>query len=61
MKIKYLSKKYIALVFCLLLLCSMQASAACTAVIVGSDVSADGSTIIARSNDIRRFGEIISL
>jgi len=39
----------------------MQASAACTAVIVGSDVSADGSTIIARSNDIRRFGEIISL
>lgn len=51
MKIKYLSKKYIVLVFCLLLLCSMQASAACTAVIVGSDVSADGSTIIARSND----------
>ncbi len=29
----------------------MQTSAACTAVIVGSDVSTDGSTIIARSND----------
>ncbi len=29
----------------------MQASAACTAIYVGSDVSADGSTIFARSND----------
>ena len=48
---KYLSKKLIVLFLCGLLLCSMQASSACTAVYVGSDVSADGSIILARSND----------
>ena len=50
-KFKYLSKKFIVLLFCGLLLSSMPACAACTAVYVGSDVSADGSAIIARSND----------
>ena len=45
------SKKGMILVLCLLLIGSMQASAACTAVYVGSDVSADGSVIFARSND----------
>ena len=39
--------------FFLLLLCSMQASAACTAVYVGQDISDDGSIIFARSNDLR--------
>ena len=51
LKSKYFSKKFIVLVLCVLLVCSMQACAACTAVYVGSDVSADGSTIYARSND----------
>ena len=32
-------------------MCSIQACAACTAVYVGSDVSDDGSIIVARSND----------
>lgn len=50
-ELKYLSRKLIVLLFCGLLVCSMQACAACTAVYVGSDVSADGSIIIARSND----------
>ena len=36
---------------CVLLLCSIQACMACTAVYVGSDVSDDGSIIVARSND----------
>ena len=40
-----------AILLCGLLVCSMQACAACTAVYVGPDVSADGSAIIARSND----------
>lgn len=44
-------KKFIILVFCGLLVFSMQACAACTAVYVGQDVSADGSIIFARSND----------
>ena len=44
-------KKVIILVFCGLLVFSMQACAACTAVYVGPDVSADGSIIFARSND----------
>ena len=39
------------LVFCGLLVCSMQVSSACTAVYVGPDVSADGSLIFGRSND----------
>lgn len=50
-KLKFLSKKLIVLVLVGLLVCSMQACAACTAVYVGSDVSADGSVIFARSND----------
>ena len=49
---KYSSKKLRVLVLCGILVCSMQAcAAACTAVYVGSDVSADGSIIFARSND----------
>ena len=48
---KYLPKKSIFLVLCVLLVCSMQACSACTAVYVGQDVSADGSIIVARSND----------
>lgn len=50
-KSKHLSQKLIVLVICGLLLCSMQACFACTAVYVGSEVSADGSVIFARSND----------
>ncbi len=50
-KSKHLSQKLIVLVICGLLLCSMQACFACTAVYVGPDVSADGSIIFARSND----------
>lgn len=49
-----LSKKIIVIFFCGLLLCSTQACAACTAVYVGSDVSTDGSAMIARSNDIQK-------
>lgn len=49
---KYLYKKVIVLFLCGLILCGTQACAACTAVYVGSDVSADGSNMIARSNDI---------
>ena len=51
LELKYSSKKLIFLVLCVLLLCSMQACAACTGVYVGSDVSDDGSIIVARSND----------
>lgn len=51
MEKKYLSKKLIVLVFCGLLLCSIPAGSACTGIYVGKDVSADGSAIIARSND----------
>ena len=51
LKLKYSSKELIILFFCGLLVFSMQASAACTAVYVGPDASADGSIIIARSND----------
>ena len=54
--LKYLSKNLIAFVFCALLLCSMPACAACTAVYVGPDVSADGSAIIARTNDFQTVG-----
>ena len=50
-KLKYFSKKSIILLLCVLILCSMQACAACTAVYVGPDASEDGSTIVARSND----------
>lgn len=50
-KIKYLSKKLIILILFSVLLCSMQACAACTGVYVGQDVSEDGSVIFARSND----------
>lgn len=50
-KSKNLSQKLIVLMICGLLVCSMQACFACTAVYVGPDVSADGSIIIARSND----------
>ncbi|MBR0058498.1 MAG: C69 family dipeptidase [Methanobrevibacter sp.] len=53
MKLDYSSKKLIGLFFCVLLICSMQVSAACTGIYVGKDASADGSTIIARSNDYR--------
>ncbi|WP_407420953.1 C69 family dipeptidase [Methanobrevibacter sp.] len=51
LKLNYLPKKLVFLLFCVLLLCSMQACFACTAVYVGSDVSDDGSVIVARSND----------
>ena len=51
MKLKYFSKKSMILVLCALILCSMQACTACTAVYVGSDASDDGSAIVARSND----------
>ena len=44
---------------CGLLVCTMQTSAACTAVYVGSDVSADGSIILARSNDKQDVGDVI--
>lgn len=43
----------IVLVFCGLLLSSIPASSACTGIYVGKDVSADGSVIIARSNDFQ--------
>ena len=51
LKLKYSSKKLIFLVLCVLLMCSMQACAACTAVYVGPEVSDDGSIIVARTND----------
>ena len=51
LKLKNLSKKLLVLVFCGLLIGSMPACSACTAVYVGSDVSADGSVMFARSND----------
>ena len=53
LSLKFLSKKLVVIFLCGLLVCSMQACAACTAVYVGSDVSADGSSIIARSNDFQ--------
>ena len=51
LRLKFSSKRLIISVLCVLLVCSMQTCAACTAVYVGSDVSADGSIILARSND----------
>ena len=51
LELKFLSKKMLFLILCGVLLCSMQACAACTGVYVGSDVSEDGSIIVARSND----------
>ena len=51
MGIKRSHQKFIVLLICGLLIFSVQASFACTAVYVGSDVSADGSTILARTND----------
>lgn len=48
---KYLSKKLLFTVLCILLVCSMQTCSACTAVYVGSEVSDDGSVIFSRSND----------
>ena len=51
MEAKHLSKRLIFMALCVLLVCSMQACSACTAVYVGQDVSADGSIIVARSND----------
>lgn len=50
-KFKKLSVKLIFTLFCMLLICSMQVSSACTAVYVGQDVSEDGSIMLARSND----------
>lgn len=50
-KFKYFSKKSIILILCLVILCSIQACTACTAVYVGPDASDDGSVIVARSND----------
>ena len=59
---KYLSKNLVFLVLCLILVCSMQSCSACTAVYVGPDVSADGSIIFARSNDLQKvFGEHITV
>lgn len=52
--LKHSSKKLMVLVLCGVLLFSMQAcAAACTGVYVGPDVSADGSIIFARSNDLQ--------
>ena len=51
MEAKHLYKRLAFMALCVLLVCSMQACSACTAVYVGQDVSADGSTIVARSND----------
>ena len=51
MGIKRSYQKFIVLFICGLLIFSVQACFACTAVYVGSDVSADGSTILARTND----------
>ena len=51
LKLKDLSKVLIVILLCGLLVCGMQTCSACTAVYVGPDVSADGSAIIARSND----------
>ncbi len=51
LKIKFLSNKLLILVLCGVLLFSMQACSACTAVYVGQDVSDDGSIIVARTND----------
>ena len=50
-KFKYFSKKSMILILCLVILCSIQACTACTAVYVGPDASDDGSVIVARSND----------
>ena len=50
-KFKYLSKKLMILIFCAVLLCSIQSCAACTGVYVGSNATDDGSIIYARSND----------
>ena len=59
---KYFPKKLMFLVLCILLVCSMQACSACTAVYVGQDVSADGSIIVARSNDLQEvFGSHITV
>lgn len=52
-ELKDLYKKLMVLIFCGLLVFSMQACVACTAVYVGSDVSSDGSIIFARSNDFQ--------
>lgn len=51
MEFKFSSKKLIFLILCIVLLCGLQASSACTGVYVGSEVSSDNSTMIARSND----------
>lgn len=51
--LKHFSKILVVLLLCGLLVCGMQTCTACTAVYVGPDVSADGSTIIARSNDFQ--------
>ena len=51
LELKFLSKKLLLLVLCGVLVCSIQACAACTGLYVGSDVSDDGSIIVARSND----------
>ena len=48
---KHFTKILVVFLLCGLLVCGMQTCAACTAVYVGSDVSADGSIIMARAND----------
>ena len=53
LKLKDLTKVLIVILLCGLLVCGMQSCSACTAVYVGPDVSADGSAIIARSNDFQ--------
>ena len=59
---RYLSKKLMFLVLCVLLVFSMQACSACTGLYVGQDVSADGSIIVARSNDYHEvFGNNITV
>ena len=55
LKSKNLEKKLIILFLFIVLLCSVQASFACTGVYVGSDVSEDGTVIYARSND---YGDV---
>lgn len=51
LEIKKFRRKLLVLFLCGLLVCGMGACSACTGIYVGSDVSADGSAMIARSND----------
>ncbi|MDD4001005.1 MAG: C69 family dipeptidase, partial [Bacilli bacterium] len=49
-------KKWIAL-FCVVLLLIPVAASACTSIVVGREVSADGSFIFGRTDDTHTIGE----